>query len=199
MKKLLMILLALACAFSMAACNGTTPPPDGDPSDVSAFTTAIAATNPTSVEIDTKLETEIGDLVGEFVITYATDGSAEIEYSYEKFNEFSAGVTEAKSTVEGTVTLNADGSYSDGGELEGEAPAAAGFTLTLDTAKLKDAEINGNVLTATVEAANNKAVLGIETGYDVEMVLTKSDSGIVSLVVTYTTTSGPATITCSYN
>lgn len=193
-----MILLALTCAFGMVACNGGGTPPDNDTLDVSAFTTAIAATNPATVEIDTKLETEIGDLVGEFVFTYASDGSATIEYSYEKFNELGAGVTEAKSVVEGEVALNADGSYSGSG-LSGNATAVGAFTLTLDVAKLKDAEINGNVLTATVEAANNKAVLGVETGYDVEMILTKSASGIVSLVLTYTTTSGPATITCSYN
>lgn len=195
MKKILTFLLVIACVFSMAAC---TPGGGGATLDVTAFKTAVSATNPTNVEITTKLETEIGDLNGEFDVTYAADGSATIEYSYEKFNALAAGVTEAKSTLTGTVTLNADGSYSDGGTLVGNVSAAGGFTLNLDTAKLKDGEVSGNTLTATVEKANTEAVLGVAIDADVEMILTKSDTAIVSLVITYTTTAGPATITCSY-
>ena len=194
MKKLLIVLLAFACVFSMAACSGG----DGETVSVAKFKNAVAATRPSSVEITTKLETAIGDLEGEFDIDYNEDGSATIDYDYEKFNELGAGVTEAKSNVSGTVTLNSDGSYSDGGTLVGNVSTAAGFTLSLDVAKMKNAEVSGNTLTATIEKANTKAVLGVEMPADVTMVLTKNDTAIVSLVITYTLEAGPVTITCSY-
>lgn len=191
MKKILAIVVALACVFGMMSCGGSSP--------VAAFKTAINETNPTSVKIETKLETTLGDFVGEFNATYADDGSATITYSYEKPNDpTAAGVTELKSTVTGTVELSADGTYSDGGTLVGTVAGAGGYKLNLDEGKMKNVEVSGNVLTATVEAANTKSVLGVSIEFDVEMTLTKGDSGIVSLALTYTTAEGPATIVCTY-
>ena len=191
MKKILAIVLALACVFGMMSCGG-------DPL-IAGFKTAISATNPTSVKIDTKLETTLGDFVGEFNATYAEDGSATITYSYEKPNDPTAeGVTDLVSTVTGTVELSADGTYSDGGTLVGTVAGAGGYKLNLDESKMKNVEVNGNVLTATVEAANTEKVLGVSIAFDVEMTLTKGESGIVSLALAYTTTEGPATIVCTY-
>ena len=191
MKKILAIVVALACVFGMMSCGGSSP--------VAAFKTAINETNPTSVKIETKLETTLGDFVGEFNAVYAEDGSATITYSYEQPNDLTAeGVTELKSTVTGTVELAADGTYSDGGTLVGTVVGAGGYKLNLDEGKMKNVEVSGNALTATVEAANTQKVLGVAIEFDVEMTLTKGESGIVSLVLAYTTEQGPATIVCTY-
>ena len=189
MKKILVIVLALACVFGMMSCTGKGPSLD-------SFKTAIANTNPATVEIDTKLETGMGDLVGEFVVTYAEDGSATIDYSYEVFNELGANVTELKRVEEGTVEINAAGEYS--GTLSGTLSGVGEYKLNLDNGKMTGATINGNVLEAGIKAANTKAVLGVEIAADVTMTLTKGTSGIVSLVIVYETEQGPATITCTY-
>ncbi|MBQ8302709.1 MAG: hypothetical protein IJX97_04070 [Clostridia bacterium] len=196
MKKIIALLIAITCVFAMVSCGGN----GGETVDVTAFKDAVAATAPTAVEIETALETELGTLEGTFNVTYATDGSAVIEYSYEQFNELgeSSNTTEVKNTVSGTVNVGADGSYSDGGALVGSVSAAGGFTINLDTAKMKDCEVNGNVLTATVEAANTEAVLGVAIAYDVNVVLTKGETSLVSLTLTYTTDAGLATVTCEY-
>lgn len=193
MKKIIALLIAITCVFAMVSCGETGI-------DLTAFKDAVAATNPTSVEIETSLETELGALEGSFNVTYAEDGSAVIEYSYEQFNELtdSANVTEIKKTITGTVNVGADGSYSDGGELVGSVSAAGGFTINLDSNKMKDCEVNGNVLTATVEAANTQAVLGVAIAYDVTVTLTKGETSLVSLTLVYVTDAGQATVTCEY-
>ena len=194
MKKIIALLIAITCVFAMVSCGG------GETDDVTAFKDAVAATAPAAVEIETALETELGTLEGTFNVTYADDGSAVIEYSYEQFNELtdSSNVTEVKKTVTGTVNVDKDGKYSDGGALVGSVSAAGGFTINLDTSKMKDYEVNGNVLSATVEAANTQAVLGVAIAYDVTVTLTKGETSLVSLALTYVTDAGQATVTCEY-
>ena len=197
MKKTLAIVLALACVFGMMSCTGKGP-------SLAAFKTAVANTNPATLEIDTKLETAMGDLAGEYVVTYAEDGSATIDYSYEMFNELGANVTELKKVEQGTIEINANGEYS--GALSGTLSGVGEYKLNLDKGKMVDVTVNGNVLEAGIKAANTKAVLGVEIDADVTMTLTKGTDGIVSLVLTYSvevvvgdeTVSCPATITCAY-
>ena len=194
MKKIIALLIAITCVFVMVSCGG------GETVDLTAFKDAVAATAPATVEIETALETELGTLTGSFNVTYADDGSAVIEYAYEQFNELgeSNNVTETTKTVSGTVTVDKDGAYSDGGALVGSVSAAGGFTINLDSSKMKECEVNGNVLTATVEAANTEAVLGVAIAYDVTVVLTQGETSLVSLTLTYVTDAGVATVTCEY-
>lgn len=191
MKKILVIMLALTCAFAMFSC--------GDEGAVSldGFKTAAANTAPAVVKVDVEVDTDLGALASSFKTTYAADGSFVIDYSYEQFNTTSSGnADEVKSTITGQVTCDKDGNYSDGGALTGKTTAATGAKLDFDASKMEGVSVSedGNVLQATVKAANTKAVLGIEIASDVTLVVIKAADKIVSYTIEYDKTN----IACSY-
>lgn len=188
MKKILIIMLALTCVFAMFSCGDKGASLDG-------FKKAVDNTAPTVVNVNVAVETDIGALNSSFKTTYAADGSFVIDYSYEQFNTSTSDADDVKSTITGQVTCDKDGNYSDGGALTGTTTAATGAKLNLDSKKMTyTVSKDGNVLTATVKAANTKAVLGIEIASDVTLVVTKAADKIVSYSMEYTNTA----ITCSY-
>ena len=192
MKKILIVLLALTCAFAMFSCGKT--------ADVKDFEKAIAATAPTVVEVEMVSDTVFGALSANFKTTYAEDGSFTIEGSYEQFNKSTEGkAEELKSSVPVNITCDKDGNYSDGGKFTGSNPNATGSKLSLGR-KVKDATISddGKVLTATVKAKDTKSVFGIEYAKDVSLVITQNDGKIVSYTLEYATDYGYDRIICSY-
>lgn len=190
MKKILIILLALACAFTMFSCGGDS---------VKGFDKAIKDTKPTVVNVVIETETALGLLKANYETTYAEDGSFTINYSYEKFNGISEGAAEdVIAVVSGTVTCDKDGNYSDGGALVGTATTATGAKIKLGKKMEYSVSRDGNVLTATIKAANTKSVLGAEFPADVTLVLTKAEGKIVSYTINYTTDAGVTNIICEY-
>lgn len=190
MKKILTIILALTCAFAMFSCGDETVSLDG-------FKKAVDNTAPAVVNVSTEVESALGTLASSFKTTYAADGSFVIDYSYEQFNTSTSGnAGDVKSTVTGQVTCDKDGNYSDGGALTGTTAVATGAKIAFDSKKMENVKVSedGNVLSATVKAANTKAVLGIEFASDVTLVVTKASDKIVSYSIEYDKT----TITCSY-
>ena len=190
MKKILIIMLALTCAFAMFSCGDESVSLDG-------FKTAVNNTAPAVANVSVEVETDLGKLTSNFKTTYAADGSFVIDYSYEQFNTSStAGADDVKSTITGKVTCDKDGNYSDGGAFVGKTTVATGAKLTLDSKKMETVTVSedGNILNSTVKAANTKAVLGIEIASDVTLVVTKSADKIVSYSIEYDKT----TITCSF-
>ncbi len=190
MKKILIIMLALTCAFAMFSCGDESASLDG-------FKTAVNNTAPAVVNVGVEVETDLGALASNFKTTYAADGSFVIDYSYEQFNASTSGnADDVKSTIIGQVTCDKDGNYSDGGALTGTTTAATGAKLAFNSKKMENVKVSedGNVLSATVKAANTKAVLGIEIASDVTLVVTKAADKIVSYSMEYDKT----TITCSY-
>lgn len=189
MKKILIIMLALTCAFAMFSCGDKGVSLDG-------FKKAVDNTAPTVVNVNVAVETDIGALNSSFKTTYAADGSFVIDYSYEQFNTSTSDTDDVKSTITGQVTCDKDGKYSDGGALTGTTTAATGAKLSLDAKKMDNVKVSedGNVLNATVKAANTKAVIGIEIASDVTLVITKAADKVVSYSMEYDKT----VITCSY-
>lgn len=187
MKKILIVMLALTCAFAMFSCGDKSVSLDG-------FKKASNNTAPAVVNVSVEVESDLGALASNFKTTYAADGSFVIDYSYEQFNTSTSG--DGKSTFVGQVTCDKDGNYSDGGALTGTTAVATGAKFAFNSKKMENVTVSkdGNVLSATVKAANTKAVLGIEIATDVTLVVTKAADKIVSYSMEFDKT----TITCSY-
>lgn len=197
MKKIFALLLIACMAFSFAACGKG----DGEEqtvTDVSAFNTAIAATNPTGAVLNVKTTTAIGDLNAKYTVVYNADGTAVVTYEVEKLNTFDPANPDAetKSTVTGTVNLAADGSYTGDAISGNVADIAAGVSVDL-TAVADKATVNeaGDILTVVVPAASTESVIGTAVASDVTLVVTVSGGTVEQISITYTGTE----IVCKYN
>ena len=194
MKKILCLALALLmCASLMIAC-GDDPAPEVD--DLKAFTDALAASAPKTAKVNTTLESALGELNAEYSVTYGEDGTAELVFTREQFNEITADTTEFKSTVTGSASIDAAGNLT--GDL-GEGAVSAATVLKLALAKDKMTyTVDGGILTATVSAENVQSVLGVNTGAETTVKLTVANGVVSSLTVSYTTAEGPATVVAVY-
>ena len=191
MKKLLIVLVAFACVFTMFSC--------GKPASYDGFIEAIENTTPAVVEVKITSDTAFGPLSALFKTTYKEDGSFTISGSYERFNTISEGESkDVTSTVPVEITCDKDGNYSDGGAFTGSNPAATGAKLTLDKKLKADVSKDGNVFSANIKAEDTKAVLGIEFAADVNLTITKNDGKIISYTMEYKTEFGYDKIVCSY-
>ncbi len=198
MKKLLVILLALTCAFTMFSCEGQTAA-NKKTGSIKDFEKAIEETNPAAIEVQITSDTALGSLAASFKTTFAEDGSFVIEGSYEKFNATTEGeVADVKTVVPVKITCDKSGNYSDGGAFSGSNPAVTGKKLELS--KKLDASISndGNVLTATVKADKTEDVFGVAYATDVILVITKNEGKIISYTMEYATDNGSNKIICNY-
>ena len=177
-------------AFFFVSCGGD--------EQLTAFSKAISATKPSKVEGTVTMYTEFGPLTATYKADIAEDGSFVLNYAYDVFNDIqSADKSDVTSKVEGTVTYK-DGVFSDT-SLTSKVPAeAVAAKVKLSDKMSYTVSDDGNVLAATVKAADTKAVLGVEYAADVTMVLTKANDKIVSLSLTYTLAEGKVEVVCSY-
>ena len=213
MKKIIALMLIVSCMLVLGSCkifnkgNGTQDENDNNQTPVVIDTEAVAAIQakidasaPTSAEITVTLNSVLGDLVGEYNVAYNQDGSATVDYTYEKFNSFDeANLSgEYKTVIPGTVTIAADGTVTDsiGGTAAVEAVT---FSINLDTSKLASASVSGGTLIAKVKAVDTAAVLGVSIGADVDLAVSVGTSGVTSVSISYTTQSGPVTISAIYD
>ena len=191
MRKIISFALVIVGAFSLFSCSMF----GGNNSGEAAFESAISNTDPSRVVAEVVTRSALGELNSSYDVVYNDDGSAVINYSYEKFNKIGEGAeNELKSTVTGTITKNADGTYS-GTDVD-VSGVAAGISLNIAAIDKDAKSINGSgdVLTATVVAADTEAVFGSAFSEDVVLKVTISD-GVVTLV-TLTYESG--SIVCRY-
>ena len=190
MKKIIAILLLVCCVAAMSSCsiiNKVLGKDDGEgngnnaPTGFAAFTSAISATNASNVQVTSTTETSLGKLTTTLSVAFKNDGSAVINYSYERFNEIGEGAAdEIKSTVTGTITRAADGTYS-GDMIDGIDLSAVAAGPALNISSLESiATINegGDVLTATVAAASSEAVFGSAFSKDVALEITIKDGAV---------------------
>ena len=200
MKKIIALMLVIGCMLAFASCGwfGDDEEEDTTPDyteDIAKFQASIDASCPDVAEIDVVLASILGDLNGSYTVTYNEDGTATVDYSYEKFNSFEAGAVfdEAKSTYTGTVTVDADGAISGGEFVE-----AVAFDINLDASKLSSISIVSGTLRATVKAADTAAVLGVAIGADVDLIISTGADGITSITISYTTSAGDVEISTGY-
>ena len=197
MKKFLALLLVCVMAFAVVSCdNGGEEPA---PSEFADFEKAINQTPASKINVSTKITTQLGILHSTVETVFNPNGSATVNFYIERFNtDFSSAETVI--SKKGSVTLNSDGTYSDGGEFKDSLGAnIPTVKLNLDAAKFESYTIEGGVLTANVKAENTAYVLGTDVGYDVSFMLTVGAGRIVSVVLNYVSDFGPIEAIVSYN
>ena len=201
MKKIIALILVIGCMLALASCSffgNTTPEEPDDSYAIPDIQAKVDASAPNGADITVTFTTALGVLNGSYKAVYNEDGTATVEYSYEKFNTIGAGDNnELKSTVTGTATVAANGSVT--GDLTADGLNAVSFDLALDEAKLSNVAINAGVLSADVKADDTAAVLGVALGYDAKLTVATGTDGITSMTVAYTTTSGDVEIVTLYN
>ncbi len=197
MKKIFALLLIFTCAFALFACGEEELSPEeiAYREAVKTFTDAAAAV-PTGLSVTVKATTALGVLNSSYVTVYNQDGTSTIAYSVDKVNGLDSD--EDFTTVTGTISVDANGNYSDGGAFTGSNPAATGVKINFASDKIT-CSISGNTLSAVVAAADTQAVLGISLPSDAVITAVKSDAKIVSISVNYTAAEGAVEILCAYN
>lgn len=200
MKKILALILIVGCIFAFASCDIFGGKDEKPPVDISTIQKAIDESAPSSAKITVKLNSVLGDLNGEYNVVFNDDGSANVMYSYELFNEFNADSIELgpKSTYTGAVTISANGELSE--EIGGVASAeAVSFDIALDDALFETVSVESSVLKGTIKADNTYDVLGVALDYDAELVILTGNGRVTSIVINYVAESGPIEITATYH
>ncbi len=192
MKKILVLLAAVAMIFSLVSCGEN----ETELTPLEAFNKICEASEPTMVA------TEVVETHGIFTLnasyTYVkgtVDGKDATQYVavYDKFETVDNGisdvvtspivtVTETKEYVDGKGVRENGGSWSKGGDF---APAAGSLKLNFTEELVPEYSYANNVLTATVEADNTEAVLGVAIPVDVEMEIVTDGAAIMSVSVSY--------------
>ena len=196
MKKIIALLLMLTCAFAMFACG------DDEPTEeelayqaIIAEYTKAAYTAPTALTVKVSTASVFGTLTSEYKTTYATDGSASIAYSVDKINGLDSA--DEKTTLTGTINVDASGNYADGGSFAGTNPLASGVKLNLASDKVAF-RATSELLSGTVASADTEAVLGIAIATDVTLTVTKADGKITSVALAYTVDGNAVNALCTY-
>jgi len=207
MKKIIALLLVIGCVFAFASCKPSNNNDGNDNSANNVDTSGVASIQkcideaaPKSADISVEFESTFGTLNGKYDVTYNEDGSATVDYSYERFNTFdeNAERNEVKSTYVGVATVSSTGEVT--GDLNGVASVeAVSFDINLDSSKLVSATISASVLKAKVAAANTADILGVNIGYDVDVTITTGSGRVTYIVISYTTDMGPVEITSIYH
>ena len=192
MKKILCVLLVLACMLCVVSC--------GDKA-LDAFNVAVAETSPSKVEIFVEQTTDYGPFILDVDVVYAEDGSAKITGTRDVLNPIDSGaIDEVVATVPVNVTCDANGNYSDGGAFSGSTTVATGvkFNFTKDNMTYTVSP-DGNVLNATIAADKTEATLGVKIDAEVSLTLTMREGKIVSFTMTYTVADTPVYVNCVYS
>ena len=194
MKKFLCIILLLSCLLGVCSCGTVNKVKDkitGDDGEeeVDAFTkfeNAIASGAASAATVEVVTNTALGELKSEYEIFYNEDGSAVINYSYQRFYEIGEGPEgETVETVSGTVYRDKAGSFSQNTGVDLSAVTAAekfNIALLKSTAKINEA---GDVLTVTVPKISTLGVLGSEFSSDVVLEMILVGESLASMTLTY--------------
>ena len=202
MKKILALILAFGCIFAFASCGilglGTDQTPT-EKETVANIQKAIDESAPVSASITVKFESLIGELNGSYDVSYNNDGSATVDYSYERFNEFTLDSVqdEFKSVVSGNVTVSADGVLSE--EIGGVASVeAVTFDIELKEEYFTSVSVANSVLRGTIKSENTFDALGVDIMYDVDLVVFTGNGRVTSIVISYESENGPIEISAMY-
>ena len=202
MKKILALILVLSCVFAMSSCKllkkkTKEEAPEFDREAVAAVQAKIDASVPETAKVTVTYKSTLGTLNSEYNVFYNVDGTASVTYSYEKFNSPADASADFKTTYSGETVVNADGTLT--GNPEGIASVEAlTFDINLDPSKIYDATVSYGVLEAIVKAENTQAVLGVNIGADVKVIVTTGSLGVTSVAISYVADSGSVEIVATY-
>ena len=196
MKKIICLILALACVFSLFSCG-----------NVNSFIDIVNESAPTKILTVTSLNDGERKLTGRFE-TLIDGSDFELSYSYQRYTVPGENPDpESLLTTEEGVIYYKDGKYSkDGENWVTEIPDAATqqVKLAFDKKNLGDYKISkdGKTLTASVTSEQAEAMLGINVGATdvVEITIKHDGTYLRSIEIYYVTANAEAiTISTSYS
>ena len=212
MKKILALLLAMCCVFSVMSCgNKDDEEPSGEPAftpeQVAAIAEIIKTSNPTVIvtvtdyvvgedEYKGMFETEIDNKNNKSQFTFSYTRPAVVEDMNDSPEvEVSGKVCYSN----GKVSLN------EGDDWQQSDSVYVELDISLDASKLKSYSLSedGKILTAVATAENAERILGtkISAEGDVTIVITTSSVYLYNVRVSYTakTTGASVVIDTSYD
>lgn len=208
MKKILALILVISCVFALGSCKlvkkitgkdeNKDQTPSIDTNALAGIQAKIDASVPETAHVTVAFTSSLGKLNSEYNVTYLTDGTATVTYSYEKFNTATAGSPDNfKEVLTGETAVLADGTLTSAPEGIASVEALT-FDINLDSSKLYSATVTSGMLTATVKAENTAAVLGVDLGVDADIIITTGSLGVTSVAIHYVSASGPIEIVATY-
>ena len=195
MKKIISLMLALACAltcaFALASCGDEDDGDTGSSSapvanylaDAKAFIDAYAATAANSIVTTVKVEINGTVLEAAFVYEKAADGTQTINYRYDRIPTLEDADTEKV----GTVVRDAQGNVTGDASVLATF-GASGVAIDMDSDKIKNDKfsVSGSVLSINVAQADTQAVFGQAFASDAVSVITISGGKVTSITLNYT-------------
>lgn len=204
MKKILALILVVSCVFALGSCKlvkkifgkdvDDTPVVSND--DVAPIQAKIDASVPETALVTVDFKSTLGELESTYLVTYNIDGSATVNYTYEKFNQVGES-KDFKTTVTGETTIGANGELVNP-PAGIAAVEALTFDINLDASKLYSATLTSGILNAVVKAENTLAILGVDLGVDANLVVSVGTLGVASVAISYTTANGTVEIVSTY-
>ena len=179
MKKLFALMIALTCLVSLVACGGNPAGgPSGQDSALTDFATAVANSEPSTVECEIEVTTSAGDSIGA-TITYMDDDIDDINVEY--FNTLTPGTTPASKPTKSEQFKK----FSDKNPVE-----LSQLTFNAEYFKGGNYSIENGKFTAVV--VDCEGFFGVDiisaTNVNVEITL---DNGVVDEIVISYSVSGP--------
>lgn len=195
MKRLLSILLLVACVFALASCGE---------SELDNLVSLIDSADPSSVKTLTTVITADEVFHGTYLTTIDEDGSFCFDYSYERYADVEDALGSYKELVEGSVYYK-DGKYSEDGENWTLAkPSVDNYSviLNLDVSNFDDYILSedGNTLVATFSSEKSALVLGrqISATDVITMVVKTNGVYLTTITISYASELGEIRVDTSY-
>lgn len=185
MKKIICLVLALACCFALFACNKTDE-------TLEAFLGVVNSSEPTNITTLTTHTRQDVYYSGEYKTEMTEDGFV-FTYEYEEKAPVVAGSTTGSVvTKKGEIVYDGNSYVVNGGEPTTAAPDVAYMSLTLNLTAQNIGEYrlsrDGNTLTAELSADQVKAIFGTEISATAATLTLKIAGGRLSRVnLEYTT------------
>lgn len=204
MKKILALILVVSCVFALGSCKlvkkifgkDVDDAPTANEADIAPIQAKIDASVPETANVTVNFKSTLGTLKSAYLVTYNTDGSATVNYTYEKFNQVGES-KDLKTEFGGETTIGANGELTNAPEGIAAVEALT-FDITLDASKLHYATVTSGILDAVVKAENTLAILGVELGVDAKLVISIGTLGVSSIAISYTTEGGTVEIISTY-
>ena len=204
MKKILALILVVSCVFALGSCKlvkkilgkDVDDAPTANEAEIAPFQAKIDASVPETANVTVNFKSTLGTLKSAYLVTYNTDGSATVNYTYEKFNQVGES-KDFKTEFTGETTIGANGELTNAPEGIASVEALT-FDITLDASKLHYATVTSGILDAVVKAENTLEILGVELGVDAKLVISIGTLGVSSIAISYTTEGGTVEIISTY-
>ena len=201
MKKIISIVLALACAFAMFSCGGES----ADPIDkaIKEISDMYNAVSPSMVHTVTTRDFGSYSLVDESTLKVGNvDGYAAsvLEYSNQQIRDIDSGamseILDPIKSETGKLEYHEDlglretkngasGKWDEDGEDFAPATGANALKITKETVKDFTIDEANKTYKFTVLAENTEAVLGYSIAFDVNVVIVHSGADIISVELSY--------------